>query len=114
MPMGRTASISLVLRWITVAVLSIGLAAQASAAPPRGATAQDVLKATLRNGLQVVIVKNTLAPVASTDLVYLVGSRDDPAQFPGMAHANEHMMFRGTKDLTTAQLGTIATALGGN
>jgi len=31
-----------------------------------------------------------------------------------MAHANEHMMYRGTPDLPTAQLGTIATALGGN
>ena len=51
--------------------------------------------------------------VASTVLTYLVGSRDDPADFPGMAHANEHMMFRGTKDLSTAELGTIATALGG-
>ena len=30
-----------------------------------------------------------------------------------MAHANEHMMFRGTEDLTTSELGTIATALGG-
>ena len=113
--MGRVSfSITTARRWFAVAVVSIGLAAQASAAPTRGTTQQDVLKATLRNGLQVVIVRNTLAPVASTDLVYLVGSRDDPAQFPGMAHANEHMMFRGTKDLTTAQLGTIATALGGN
>ena len=33
---------------------------------------------------------------------------------PGMAHAQEHMMFRGTKNLSTSQLGTIATALGGN
>lgn len=77
-------------------------------------TDEHVLKATLANGLRVVIVRNTLAPVVSTDLAYLVGSRDDPPNFPGMAHAQEHMMFRGTKNLSTSQLGTIATALGGN
>jgi zinc protease len=101
-------------RWVAGALICIGIASQASAAPPAGSTTSDVLKATLRNGLQVVIVRNTLAPVVSTDLTYLVGSRDDPADVPGMAHAQEHMMFRGTKNLTTAELGTIATALGGN
>ncbi len=72
-----------------------------------------MLDVTLRNGLRVVIVRNPLAPVVSTDVTYLVGSRDDPPGVPGMAHAQEHMMFRGTKELATAQLGTIATALGG-
>ncbi len=62
----------------------------------------------------MVIVRNTIAPVVSTDLTYLVGSRDDPASVPGMAHAQEHMMFRGTKNLSTSELGTLATALGGN
>lgn len=77
-------------------------------------TQSTVLKATLANGLRVVIVRNTLAPVVSTDLTYLVGSRDDPKDVPGMAHAQEHMMFRGTKNLSTSELGTVATALGGN
>jgi zinc protease len=101
-------------RWALGALLSTAIAAQASAAPSTGSTESTVLKATLRNGLQVVIVRNTLAPVVSTDLSYLVGSRDDPPGWPGMAHAQEHMMFRGTKNLTTAELGTIATALGGD
>jgi zinc protease len=74
----------------------------------------DVFRATLDNGLRVVIVRNTIAPVASTDMTYVVGSRDDPPDFPGMAHAQEHMLFRGTKNLSTAQLGTVATALGGD
>jgi zinc protease len=93
-----------------VAVLAIVLTS--SALPSSGAS-DGVLDTTLRNGLRVVIVRNPLAPVVSTDVTYLVGSRDDPAGVPGMAHAQEHMMFRGTKNLATAQLGTIATALGG-
>jgi zinc protease len=100
-------------RWVAVLLLCVAVAAQASAAPPAGSSG-DVLKATLRNGLQVVIVRNTLSPVVSTDMSYLVGSRDDPRDVPGMAHAQEHMMFRGTKNLATAELGTIATALGGD
>jgi zinc protease len=87
------------------------LALPASSAAP---IAPDVLKATLRNGLRVVIVPNALAPVVATDMTYLVGSRDDPADVPGMAHAQEHMMFRGTKNLSTSELGTLATALGGD
>jgi zinc protease len=84
---------------------------------PASASSDDsggALSATLRNGLRVVIVRNTVAPVISTDMTYLVGSRDDPPDVPGMAHAQEHMMFRGTKSLSTTQLGTIATALGGD
>jgi zinc protease len=83
-------------------------------APPASRAANEVTKATLRNGMRIVIVRNTIAPVVSTDMTYLVGSRDDPAGVPGMAHAQEHMMFRGTKELSTSELGTIATALGGN
>jgi zinc protease len=88
------------------------LVATASAQP--ATSANSVLKATLANGLQVVIVRNTIGPVVSTDLTYLVGSRDDPADVPGMAHAQEHMMFRGTVNLSTSELGTVATALGGD
>ncbi len=80
----------------------------------QAAGTNEVVKATLDNGLRIVIVRNRLAPVISTDMSYLVGSRDDPAAYPGMAHAQEHMMFRGTKNLSTSQLGTIATALGGD
>ncbi|GAC1583833.1 MAG: pitrilysin family protein [Candidatus Elarobacter sp.] len=67
----------------------------------------------LRTMTTRIPLRNTIAPVVSTDMTYLVGSRDDPAGVPGMAHAQEHMMFRGTKDLSTSELGTVATALGG-
>lgn len=84
------------------------LAAAAGAAPETG-----VLRATLPNGLRVVIVRNTLAPVVSTSVNYLVGSDEAPAGFPGMAHAQEHMMFRGSPGLTADQLANVGSVMGG-
>jgi zinc protease len=72
-----------------------------------------VLRATLENGLRVVIVKNTLSPVVTTMVNYLVGSDEAPEGFPGMAHAQEHMMFRGSPGLSANQLVDIIAAMGG-
>ncbi|HEX4079061.1 MAG TPA: pitrilysin family protein [Rhizomicrobium sp.] len=81
----------------------------ATAAPP-----EQVLRATLPNGLRVIIVRNTLAPVAATAVNYLVGSDEAPEGFPGTAHAQEHMMFRGSPGLSADQLADIGSAMGGN
>src|SRR6185369_566750 len=77
------------------------------------AFADQPLKATLENGLRVVIVKNTLAPVVTVQMNYLAGGDESPPGFPGMAHALEHMMFRGSPGLSADQLAAISTSLGG-
>src|SRR5579872_294009 len=86
----------------------------APCALPAAADDANVTRATLTNGLRVVIVRDTLAPVVSTTLNYVVGADETPKGFPGMAHAQEHMMFRGSAGLSAAQLADINAAMGGN
>jgi zinc protease len=75
--------------------------------------AGHVVRATLSNGLRVVIVRDPIAPVVTTVMNYLVGSNEAPRGFPGTAHAQEHMMFRGSPGLSANQLAEIAAAMGG-
>jgi zinc protease len=77
------------------------------------AKGEEVLRDTLKNGLRVVIVRNALAPVVTTEVNYLVGSNEAPSGFPGMAHAQEHMMFRGSPGFSAGQLANLIAAMGG-
>jgi zinc protease len=74
----------------------------------------DVTRYTLLNGLRVVIVRNDLAPVVTVQENYLVGGDETPAGFPGMAHAQEHMAFRGCAGLSADQIAAIYAQLGGD
>jgi len=98
--------------------VATAMATSPSSANPTAAAATDadpnVLRATLPNGLRVIIVRNTLAPVVATSVNYLVGSDEAPAGFPGTAHAQEHMMFRGSPGLSTEQLANISAVMGGD
>ena len=79
----------------------------------QAAEPETVLRSTLPNGLRVVIVRNPLAPVVSIVMNYQVGSNEAPEGFPGMAHAEEHMMFRGSPGLSANQLADVSAAIGG-
>ncbi|HKB55473.1 MAG TPA: pitrilysin family protein, partial [Ramlibacter sp.] len=100
--------------WAAAAALSALVLVGAGAHAGRSAPPADVLRATLDNGLRVVIVPNHLAPVVATMVNYLAGSNLVPARFPGLAHAEEHMMFRGSPGLSADQLAEISAAIGGS
>ena len=100
-------------------MLGMGLLAAAAANCTDGDRAGrgvsgNVLRATLDNGLRVVIVHDTLAPMVTTQITYLAGGYQTPKGFPGTAHALEHMMFRDSKGMTGAQLNEMTGKMGGD
>ena len=56
-----------------------------------------VKKYTLDNGLKVLLMEEHKAPVATFQIWYRVGSRNEMPGNTGMSHLLEHMMFKGTK-----------------
>ena len=72
-----------------------------------------VVRTTLSNGMRVVILRNTLAPVVTVETNFLIGGDETPPGFPGMAHAQEHMAFLGCAGLTADQTSAIYAQLGG-
>ncbi len=76
-------------------------------------TQAPITRATLSNGLRVVLIPNRLAPVVTVQMNILVGGDETPAGFPGMAHAQEHMAFRGCDGLSADQTAAIYALLGG-
>ncbi len=95
---------------LTFCCLLAGLPAASRA---QTSTTTAVTRATLDNGLRVVIIRDPLAPVATVETNYLVGGNETPKGFPGMAHAQEHMAFRGCTGLTADQIAAIYAQLGG-
>ena len=63
--------------------------------------------------MRVVILRNTLAPVVTVETNFLVGGDETPDGFPGMAHAEEHMAFRGCTGMSADQTAAIYAQLGG-
>lgn len=58
--------------------------------------AAEVKEYMLDNGLKVLIIEEHKAPVATFQVWYRAGSRDEPAGKSGLSHLLEHMMFKGT------------------
>src|SRR5262245_37919886 len=51
-------------------------------------------RATLPNGLRVVVLPDTTTQLIQVDVRYEVGANEDPKGKAGLAHLVEHMMFQ--------------------
>lgn len=56
-------------------------------------------KHTLKNGLEVTLLKDNSIPLVSVNLWYKVGSANESPGKTGFAHLFEHMMFQGSKNV---------------
>jgi zinc protease len=101
-------------RGTAVLALALALVGGSGRGQSTASSPQNVTRATLSNGLRVVIVRDPIAPVVTVEDNILVGGDETPPGFPGMAHAQEHMLFRGCTDLTGPQISAIYAQLGGN
>jgi len=83
--------------------------------PSRALQAQDVKheKYQLPNGLTVILHEDHRLPVATINLWYYVGSKDEVARRSGFAHLFEHLMFMGTERVPGGQFDQIMEAGGG-
>jgi zinc protease len=71
---------------LTISVLAVSV--QAAAAEPH--------EYLLSNGMKVLLVEMPKAPVATVQVWYKVGSRNEVMGRAGLSHMLEHMMFKGT------------------
>ena len=67
----------------------------------------------LENGLQVVVVENSRAPVVTHMVWYKVGAMDEPPGKSGLAHFLEHLMFKKTRHLEAGEFSKIVARNGG-
>ena len=93
-------------------VLALALLTAALGGPPAGAQSNAYQTKTLANGLQVVVVEDHAAPVAQEQMWYRFGSLYETPGKTGLAHALEHMNFRGTPSLSGAGLDDVAARHG--
>ncbi|HTC84011.1 MAG TPA: pitrilysin family protein [Rhizomicrobium sp.] len=85
---------------------------QPAPANPRQ-TGNNTFQFALANGMQVLVIPDHRAPVATQMLWFKVGSVDDPPGISGLAHFFEHMMFRGTKQVPDDGFSQIIAKNGG-
>jgi zinc protease len=89
-------------------------AAEPEAAKPKlGELALSVQRATLQNGLRVVMNVDHGAPNVAVCVVYDVGSRNEVEGRSGFAHLFEHMMFQGSAHVPKGGHFTLISARGG-
>jgi zinc protease len=98
---------------ILVACVLVMLAGSSVRAQQTGGPGDaGIYTTTLPNGLRVVVVEDHAAPVVQTSVWYHFGSLDETKGKTGLAHATEHMMFRGTTDMSAGGLDDIVARLG--
>ncbi|MES2400273.1 MAG: pitrilysin family protein [Pseudomonadota bacterium] len=84
-----------------------------SAASAGAQTAPRVEQFTLANGLTVIVKPDHRAPTAAHMLWVRVGAMDEVDGTSGVAHALEHMMFKGTATVKAGEFSRLVAALGG-
>jgi len=98
---------------LALACAGMTVLAQSPAIQPPKAATSGVTQFTLGNGMTVIIKPDHRAPTAVQMVWVRVGSIDEVDGTSGVAHALEHMMFKGTPTLKPGEFSRQVAALGG-
>ncbi|MEJ8824639.1 pitrilysin family protein [Variovorax humicola] len=115
-PSPRRAAFGAVLASALFALWVMPVAAQnptTAAASPPSAQSTRAQQFTLANGMTLIVKPDRRAPTAVQMVWVRVGAMDEVDGTSGVAHALEHMMFKGTKDLKPGEFSRRVAALGG-
>jgi len=86
-----------------------GSATAASLPAPR----LDVKNWSLDNGLNVLFLADHKAPIATVQIFYHVGSKDEHIGIRGVAHMFEHLMFKGSTHVPPEEHARLLKEVGG-
>jgi zinc protease len=93
--------------------VALFLSAWALSLLPGVTRAEPAQEFMLKNGMKVIVKEDHRAPTVAHMIWYKVGSTDERSGTTGVAHALEHMMFKGTKTLKPGEFSQRVAALGG-
>lgn len=117
-PSPRRAASGAVLAAALLALGAVPAAAQSpspapSATPAATSSSTQPQQFTLANGMTLIVKPDRRAPTAVQMVWVRVGAMDEVDGTSGVAHALEHMMFKGTPDLKPGEFSRRVAALGG-
>lgn len=77
-------------------------------------TSSGIIKKQLPNGLTVLLKEDHAAPIVAVNVWFGVGSVHETEEMNGLAHFQEHMVFKGTEKYGVGDIARIVKSHGGN
>ncbi|MET3463491.1 M16 family metallopeptidase [Variovorax atrisoli] len=110
---GAVLAMALLAPWAVPAQAQSSTQASAPPSAAAAAAAPGPQQFTLANGMTLIVQPDRRSPTAVQMVWVRVGSIDEVDGTSGVAHALEHMMFKGTKDIKPGEFSRRVAALGG-
>jgi zinc protease len=79
-----------------------------------GGANDTVIKRTLPNGLTVLLKQDRSTPIVAVNVWFGVGSVHESDEMNGLAHFQEHMVFKGTERYGVGEIANLIKSFGGN
>lgn len=100
--------------WVIKAQTAQPQATPPPPAPPRTVAVPKPEERTLPNGLRVIVVERSNAPLVAAQLVVKNGAEVDPPGLSGLADVTASLLTKGTEKRTAPQIAEAIEALGGS